>query len=72
MKRDDYLARIRSVLSAHGISDYRIERTRRHRRVVVAGGRDVIVMFPTSGSDWRGPRRCEADLRRALRRATAS
>jgi ParB-like nuclease domain len=49
------------------------EETRRHRRLVVAhAGRSITITFRTSPSDWRGPRRCEADLRRALRRAEAS
>jgi hypothetical protein len=64
---DDYVDRIRSVLAAHGISTYRFERTRRHRRVVVEhAGCITKVTFPVSGSDRRGVRSAEAALRRAL------
>jgi hypothetical protein len=64
---DDYLARIERVLAQHEIRDYRIERTRRHRRVVIErGGRQIAVTFPTTPSDWRGPLNAAADLRRAL------
>jgi hypothetical protein len=69
---DEHITRIRSVLSAHGIRDYRIEHRRKRRVVRVAhGGRDVAITFPSSGSDWRGARNAEADLRRALRRAAS-
>jgi hypothetical protein len=67
---DDYLARIRSVLTA--LRDFRIEHRRRHRAVrVTHGGRTITVTFPSSGSDWRGARNATADLRRALRRAAS-
>jgi hypothetical protein len=69
---DDYESRLRAVLSDHGIRDFHFERRRRHRAVVVAhAGRTITIVFPTSGSDWRGPHRCAADLRRELRKAIA-
>jgi hypothetical protein len=39
---DDYIARLERTLTAHGIRDYSLERTRRHRRIVIAtGGRRI-------------------------------
>jgi hypothetical protein len=66
---DDYVTKISRTLSAHGITSWHFERTRRHRAVrVTHGGRTITVTFPSSGSDWRGARNATADLRRALRR----
>jgi hypothetical protein len=49
---DDYVARVRTALADYGIRDFRIERTRRHRRIVVAGsGRRITVVIPSTGSD---------------------
>jgi hypothetical protein len=71
---DDYIAKTKRVPANHGITTYRIERRRRHGAVVVArAGRTITVLFPATGSDSRrGPLNTEADLRRALQRATAS
>jgi hypothetical protein len=64
---DDYVQRIRSFLDRHGIDDYRFVQRAKHRAVVVAHrGRVATIIFPTSGSDWRGPRNAVSDLRRAL------
>jgi hypothetical protein len=64
---DDYLAKIRRLLSSYGISDYQVVRRRRHRAVVVAhGGKTVTVTVSSTGSDFRGARNAAADLRRAL------
>lgn len=68
---DDYVDRIRSILDAHNIPTYRFIHRRRHRSVVVTrGGKTITVTFPTSPSDWRGPRKCEADVRWALQVAS--
>jgi hypothetical protein len=64
---DDYVQRIRSFLDRLGIDDYRFVQRAKHRAVVVAHrGRVATIIFPTSGSDWRGPRNAVSDLRRAL------
>jgi hypothetical protein len=65
---DAYVQRIRSFLARHDIANYRFVRRVKHRAVVVEhGGRVVTVIFPSSGSDWRGPANAVASLRRALR-----
>jgi hypothetical protein len=65
---DDYVKRIERFLDRHLIDDYRFVRRRKHRAVVVAHlGKETTIIFPTSGSDWRGPRNAVANLRRALR-----
>jgi hypothetical protein len=65
---DDYIARLGRTLANCGITSYRIEHRRRHRRVVVAhGSMTITVTFPSSGSDWRGARNAGADLRRRLK-----
>jgi hypothetical protein len=68
---DDYVARIKRTLADHGIDTFRIETHRKHRRLVVnhAGRRITITFSATPSDSWRGPRHCEADLRRALRKA---
>jgi hypothetical protein len=64
---DDYVQRIRSFLDRLGIDDYRFVQRAKHRAVVVAHrGRVATIIFPTSGSDWRGPRNAVTSLRRAL------
>jgi hypothetical protein len=66
-KRDDYTARIKAFLDRHRIEDYRFERRRKHRAVVVIHrGKVTIVIFPNSGSDWRGPHNAVSSLRHAL------
>ncbi|MCK1471313.1 hypothetical protein [Bradyrhizobium sp. CW10] len=64
---DDYIKKIISFLNAHGIHVYHFERLTKHRAVVVAyGGRLNRVVFPSSGSDWRGPANTLASLRHVL------
>jgi hypothetical protein len=64
---DDYTKRIERFLDRHRIETYRFEKRTRHRAVVVAHrGKETTVIFPTSGSDWRGPRNVITSLRRAL------
>jgi hypothetical protein len=62
---DDYTARITRFLDSYGISDYRfVQQRAKHRAVIVThGGREITVIFPFSGSDWRGPRNAIATLR---------
>jgi hypothetical protein len=51
---DDYLARIERVLADSGITTFRIERRRRHRMVhVLHGGKKIMVVIPSSGSQAR-------------------
>ena len=65
--RDDYVKRIESFLDRHRIEDYRFERRSKHRAVVVAHhGKVATVIFPASGSDYRGPRNAVTTLRQAL------
>lgn len=67
MSDNDYVTRIESFLGRHRIDDYRFVRRRKHRAVVVTHrGEVTTVIFPASGSDWRGPRNAVAKLRRAL------
>jgi hypothetical protein len=64
---DDYTRRIKRFLDRHGIDDYRFVQRAKHRAVVVEHfGKVTTVIFPTSGSDWRGPRNVITSLRRAL------
>jgi hypothetical protein len=66
-KRDDYVRRIQRELARHGIDDFHFVRRSRHRAVIVKrGGRVVTVIFPSSGSDIRGPANTVGNLRRAL------
>jgi hypothetical protein len=65
--RDDCTRRIKRFLDRHRIETYRFEKRTRHRAVVVAHrGKETTIIFPASGSDWRGPRNAVASLRRAL------
>jgi hypothetical protein len=64
---DDYVARISSFLERHGIDDYRFVQRTKHRAVVVTHrGKVTTVIFPLTGSDWRGARNAVTSLRRAL------
>jgi hypothetical protein len=68
MSSDNYVKRIERFLDRHGIDDYRFVQRAKHRAVVVARlGKETTIIFPTSGSDWRGPRNAVSSLRRALR-----
>jgi hypothetical protein len=64
---NDYVQRIRAFLDRHDIANYRFVRRAKHRAVVVEhGGKVTTVIFPASGSDWRGPANTVGNLRRAL------
>jgi hypothetical protein len=64
---DDYTRRITRFLDHCQIGDYRFVQRRKHRAVVVMHlGKECTIIFPTSGSDWRGPRNTITSLRRAL------
>jgi hypothetical protein len=64
---DDYVKRIVQFLDCHRIEDYRFERRNKHRAVAVAHhGKVATVVFPTSGSDFRGPLNAVTTLRHAL------
>ena len=64
---DDYVSRIKRLLSRHSISTYRFEQRRRHRVVVVMHlGKECTIIFSASGSGWRGPRNAVSTLRRRL------
>jgi hypothetical protein len=66
-KRDDYTRQIKSFLDRHGIDDYRFVQRTKHRAVVVTHlGKECTIIFPSSGSDWRGARNAVRSLRRAL------
>jgi hypothetical protein len=65
--RDDYTKRLESLLSRYGVEDYRFERRRKHRALVVMHqGRTSTIIFPVSPSDRRGLWNTMASLRRAL------
>jgi len=64
---DDYTARIKAFLDRHGIDGYHFVQKAKHRAVVVEhGGKVTTIIFPSSGSDWRGPANAVRSLRRAL------
>jgi hypothetical protein len=67
MSSDEYLRRIERFLDRHGIDDYRFVQRTRHRAVVVRHrGKVTTVIFPCTGSDWRGARNVVRSLRHAL------
>ena len=67
MRDDDYTDRIERFLEQHHITAFRFEHRSKHRAVIVThGSREITVIFPFSGSDWRGPRNVIATLRHAL------
>jgi len=67
IRHDEFVKAIERFLDRHGIKRRRYERRSKHRAVVVShDGRDVVVFFPCSGSDWRGPRNAVATLRHVL------
>jgi hypothetical protein len=67
MSSDDYTARIEAFLDRHQIATYRFEKRARHRAVVVEHlGKEITIIFPATGSDWRGPRNAITTLRHAL------
>jgi hypothetical protein len=67
LKSDDYVKRIERFLDCHQIEDYRFVRRRKHRAVVVAHhGKVATIIFPTSGSDIRGPLNAVTTLRHAF------
>jgi len=64
---DDYTARIEGVLRSPSDSNYRLSGRRKHRAVVVTHlGKECTIIFPASGSDWRGPANAITSLRHAL------
>jgi hypothetical protein len=64
---DAYTKRIERFLGRHQIKTYHFVQKAKHRAVVVTHrGKVTMVIFPTSGSDWRGPRNTITSLRRAL------
>jgi hypothetical protein len=64
---DDYIDRIERFLEQHGITAYCFARCRKHRIVIVVhGGRNVTVGFPTSSANWNGPHVVVTRLRHAL------
>lgn len=65
---DEYLQKIEQFLNRHDIKTYRFERRAKHRAVMVQhnNGKACCVIFPTTGSDWRGPANTVSELRHAL------
>ena len=59
VKSKDY----RETVSAAVARGWILSRTRRHARLMKPGCR--IVVFPMTGSDWRGLANLKADLKRA-------
>jgi len=67
IRRDDYTQAIERFLADHNISTYEFKPRRKHRALVVEfGGRTHLVIFPFSGSDWRGPAQAVTTLRHVL------
>jgi hypothetical protein len=64
---DPYIERITSFLTSHGLAGFRFEHLAKHRVVVIPyQGRLNRVIFPSSGSDWRGPANTVSNIRHVL------
>ena len=64
---DEYIERITSFLNSHGIATFRFEHLAKHRAVVIPyKGRSNRVVFPLTGSDWRGPANTVSTIRHVL------
>jgi hypothetical protein len=64
---DEYIERITSFLNAHGITNFHFENLAKHPSVVIPyNGRLNRVVFPRTGSDWRGPANTVSTIRHVL------
>jgi hypothetical protein len=64
---DEYIERITSFLTSHGITTFHFEHLAKHRAVVIPyNGRSNRVVFPLTGSDWRGPANTVSTIRHVL------
>jgi hypothetical protein len=64
---DEYIERISPYLISHGITDFRFEKMAKHRAVTIPyKGRSYRVVFPLTGSDWRGPANTISTIRHVL------
>jgi len=64
---DDYVAKAGRYLERYGINSYRVERRTKHRAFKIEhDGVLHTVIFPSTGSDRRGPANMVRDLRRVL------
>jgi len=68
-RRDDYVRAIERILDRFGISEFDYEFTNGdHRRVVIRHrGQQRFIVFPLTGSDWRGPLNTAARVKRVVR-----
>jgi hypothetical protein len=65
---DDYEGKIRQFLEENEIETFKFGKTHRHRDLVVElGGKSARIVFPSTGSDFRGPMNTLRDLRGELR-----
>lgn len=63
----NYVDVLRRDLDAHGITEWSIDRTHRHPRLMfTVNGQRKILVFPNTPSDRRGHLNARADLRRML------
>jgi len=64
---DEYEEVAQRVLSERKVEDFEFGRTKRHRRLVIRfKGSRYSVVYPTSGSDWRGLQNFKRDIKHAL------
>lgn len=67
VSKDEYIERITPFLTSHGINDFHFEKLARHRAVTISyDGRLYRVVFPLTGSDWRGPANTISTIRHVL------
>ena len=64
---DEYIERITSFLDAHQIEDFSFENLSKHRKArITYRGHVYGIVFPKTGSDWRGPANTVSTIRHAL------
>jgi hypothetical protein len=64
---DDYVERITKFLTSHGINAFHFEHLAKHRVVIIPHmGRTNRIVFPATGSDWRGSANTVSDIRHVL------
>lgn len=64
---DEYIERITSYLHSRGITTFHFEHLAKHSAVIIPyNGRLNRVVFPRTGSDWRGPANTVSTIRHVL------
>lgn len=64
---DDYIDRITRFLKEHDIDRFEFIKLAKHRAVLIQhGGQSHRIVFPATGSDWRGPANAISDIRHTI------